>query len=124
MMCQVGRQVVQQVCRHVWHLGVTHSGANVDVSHVVTGNTHGTAYGAAPGVHHVLQQLVSPVFAPVLALVVRKPLHIVLLLLALFMRLNRCPARPLRCWALHGSHEKPGDAHGVSHCGVHCGAPQ
>ena len=78
--------------------------------------------------HHVLQPLVSPVFvpvfAPVLALVVRKLLHIVLPLLALFMRLTRCLARPLRCWALHGSHEKPADAHGVSHCGVHCGAPQ
>jgi len=120
----VGRQVVQQVCRHVWNLVVTHSGVKVDVSRVVTGDTHGIAYGAAPGVPHVLQQLVSPVFAPVLALVVCKLTHIVLLLLALFMRLTRCLARPLRCWALHSSHEKPGDAHGVSHCGVHCGAPQ
>ena len=108
----------------MWHLGVTHSGANVDVPHVVTGATHGIAYGAAPGVPPCIATVGVPGVCPVSALVVRKPLHIVLLLLALFMRLNRCLARPLRCWALHGSHEKPGDAHGVSHCGVHCGAPQ
>ena len=54
-------------------------------------------------------------FDPVLALVVRKPLPIVLLMLDLFMS-HQVSHRALRRWALHGSHEKTGDAHGVSHC--------
>lgn len=94
---------MQQVCRQVWNPVVPQRCANIGVSRVITGDTFGDTCAASTGVPPCDATGGVPDVHQALALVVRKPLPVVSLLLDLLMCLTRCLTGRL----------------GVGHCTAH-----